>query len=100
MDSIRVESIAEGAAVRLTGDVTLAEAASLKKHLSKALEAPVVLLDCENLGTADLAVLQLLLAAKRLASKRGNTFRINDSGESTLAACCAAAGLPGPASWQ
>jgi len=86
--------------VRLAGEVTLGEAGALKERLLEAIEAGSILVDCENLQAVDLAVLQVLLAAKRMALKRGRPFRMRDSADWALASCSAAAGLPEPGDWQ
>ena len=95
-----MESRTEAAAVHLSGEITLLEAANLKERLLEALAAPALQLECENLLAVDLAVLQVLLAARRTAAQRGRPFHINDSPDSTLAACALAAGLPEPGKWQ
>jgi anti-anti-sigma regulatory factor len=100
MESIQVEPADQGVAVRLIGEVTLAEAAALKERLLEALDAAAVLIDCRQLQTVDVAVLQLLLAARRSAAEHHKTFQIVDSPDSTLAACCAAVGLQSPGEWK
>jgi len=100
MQSVLLETTDQGVAVRLVGEITLAEAAALKAILVEALDARSAVIDCTNLEAVDVAVLQLLLAAKRVAQKRGTTFQFSDSPQSTLASYSAAAGLPAPDDWK
>lgn len=83
-----------GQIVKLTGEVTIAQAAPLRDALLGALaEADDLQLDLSELSAVDLSGLQLLCAAHRSARTRGKNLQVIDGGNGIFREAARAAGF-------
>ena len=62
--------------VPLSGEITLAEAEGLSRTLQDALAQGPVRIDATGLARADAAILQLLVAAQRMAIRSGHELQV------------------------
>lgn len=89
-----MDTISEHMVVECTGDLTITHAEILRERVLSALErAQTVDLDCSLAGEADISFLQLVIAARLSAAKRGVALRVISGGNETVAMLARAAGL-------
>lgn len=89
----------ETATIVLDGDLTVRTASRIQSTLTEALAAERhVTLDCRAAERADLAFLQLVLAARRSAAVAGGVLRLIAPAGSAVAEAACRAGLAGPGS--
>jgi anti-anti-sigma regulatory factor len=76
------------------GTLTIARAEELRETLLSALDQGCdVLVDCSGAAEVDLSFLQLLLAARSSAARRGVALKVSASGNQPLLASLRASGL-------
>jgi len=79
----------------LRGALGIRDAAGLASDLRTALESsPSVLVDASGLASADLAIVQVLVAARRSAAESGGGLTVCAPPDGALAGLLAAAGFP------
>jgi len=79
-----------------SGPLGLAQAAEIRDQFQTALEAaPDLLIDCSAATEVDLSFIQLVLAARLSAARRGGRVRLLYPADGPLAATLLAAGLTG-----
>lgn len=87
----------ETATIVLDGDLTVRAASRIQATLTEALAANRhVTLDCRAAERADLAFLQLVLAARKSAAAAGGALRLVAPDGSAVADAARRAGLAGP----
>ena len=83
--------------VHLEGCATLPGAAEVRARLLGALaRGEPLVVDCAAVDEADLSLVQLLVAARRLAARNGAGFRLEPPPSPAVVALFERAGLPLP----